>query len=192
MLPAGTVTFGGPLASLSAQNGLLCFSATEAKWWEVLVMLQPSLPASFEDTDFTDRQPDLFEWRMKTEECRIAYMKHGDLQLRTKQFALQVIEFCERLPNDETSRVLRRQLLRAGTSVGANYRAACRAKSKPAFISKMGDVLEEADESGYWIELLAQSAKVDRRTAAPVLSEANELVAIAISSINTAKRNSGI
>jgi four helix bundle protein len=116
-------------------------------------------------------------------------MKHQNLQIRTKQFALQVIAFCERLPNDDTSRILKRQLLRAGTSVGANYRAACRAKSKPAFISKMGDVLEEADESGYWLELLTESGKVDEKTAAPVLGEANELVGIAISSINTAKRN---
>jgi len=119
-------------------------------------------------------------------------MKDHNLQLRTKQFALQVIQFCERLPNDETSKILKRQLLRAGTSVGANYRAACRAKSKPAFISKMGDVLEEADESGYWTELLADSGKVDPTTAALVLSEANELVAISISSINTAKRNSAV
>jgi four helix bundle protein len=116
-------------------------------------------------------------------------MKHQNLQIRTKQFALQVIAFCERLPKDDTSRILRRQLLRAGTSVGANYRAACRAKSKPAFISKMGDVLEEADESGYWLELLTESGKVDAKTVAPVVSEANELVAIAISSINTAKRS---
>ncbi len=116
-------------------------------------------------------------------------MKHQNLQIRTKQFALQAIKFCEGLRNDETSRILARQLLRSGTSVGANYRAACRSKSKPAFISKMGDVLEEADESGYWVELLRESRKVDETTAAPVLSEANELVAIAISSINTAKRN---
>ena len=118
-------------------------------------------------------------------------MKENDLKQRTKRFALQVIQFCEQLPNDETSKVLRRQLLRAGTSVGANYRAACRAKSKPTFISKMGDVLEEADESGYWIELLTESGKVDAKAAAPLLNETNELVAIAISSINTARRNSG-
>jgi four helix bundle protein len=117
-------------------------------------------------------------------------MKDRDLQLRTKQFALDVISFCERLPKDETSRILSRQLLRSGTSVGANYRAACRAKSKPAFISKMGDVLEEADESAYWIELLTQSGKVDSISTAAVLTEANELAAIAISSINTARRNS--
>src|SRR5207237_7602118 len=118
-------------------------------------------------------------------------MNDRDLQLRTKQFALQVIRFCERLPNDETTKILRRQLLRAGTSVGASYRAACRAKSKPTFISKIGDVLEEADESGYWTELLLESGKVDAKSAMPVLAEAKELVAIAVSSINTAKRNSG-
>jgi four helix bundle protein len=117
-------------------------------------------------------------------------MKHQNLQIRTKQFALQVIKFCESLPKDETGRTIGRQLLRAGCSVGANYRAACRAKSKPAFISKMGDVLEEADESGFWTELLLESGKVDQQTAALILEEANELVAIAISSINTAKRNS--
>jgi len=82
-------------------------------------------------------------------------------------------------------------LLRAGTSVGANYRAACRAKSKPAFIPKMADVLEEADECAYWIELLSQAGKVNEQTAAPLLSEANELVAISISSINTARRSPG-
>src|SRR6266403_3011502 len=117
-------------------------------------------------------------------------MQERDLQLRTKQFALQVIQFCEKLPNDETSKILKRQLLRAGTSVGANYRAACLAKSKPAFISKLGDVLEEADESGYWIELLVDSGKVELEKATPLLNEARELVAITISSINTAKRNS--
>jgi four helix bundle protein len=118
-------------------------------------------------------------------------MKHQDLQIRTKQFALEVIKFSEGLPKDDTSRILGRQLLRSGTSVGANYRAACRSKSKPAFISKMGDVLEEADESGYWLELLVDARKVGLQTAAPLLGEAKELVAIAISSINTAKRNSG-
>ena len=117
-------------------------------------------------------------------------MKHQDLQIRTKQFALGVIKFTEGLPKDDTSRILGRQLLRSGTSVGANYRAACRSKSKPTFISKMGDVLEEADESGYWVELLVDSGKVELEKATPLLNEARELVAITISSINTAKRNS--
>src|SRR4051794_2673962 len=69
-------------------------------------------------------------------------MKHVNLRNRTKQFALEVIKSCERLPNEDTSRTLRRQLLRAGTSVGANYRAACRARSKPDFVSKMGSFLK--------------------------------------------------
>jgi four helix bundle protein len=132
----------------------------------------------------------LFEWRMYNEECRILNaMRNKNLQVRTKQFALQVIAFCEKLPSEETSRILQRQLLRAGTSVGANYRAACRAKSKPAFVSKMGDVLEEADECSYWIELLIESGKAEQNDATPLMNEANELVAICISSINTAKRN---
>ena len=116
-------------------------------------------------------------------------MKHENLQFRTKQFALRVIKFCEGLPKDETGKTLGRQLLRSGCSVGANYRAACRAKSKADFISKMGTVLEEADESAYWIELLQDAGKANP-SAFDLQREATELVAIAISSINTARRNS--
>ena len=116
----------------------------------------------------------------------------NDLLERTKKFALATIHFCEGLPKDETSRVLGRQLLRSGTSVGANYRAAHRAKSKADFISKMGTVLEEADESGFWIELLGDAGKVSSNTLAPLHREAGELVAISVSSINTARRNSGL
>ena len=115
-------------------------------------------------------------------------MKHENLRARTKAFALSIGKFCESLPNDETSRVLRRQLLRSGTSVGANYRAACRSRSKLDFISKMGIVLEEADESAFWIELLIDAAKAKPPTATPVLREANELVGIAIASITTARK----
>src|SRR5437588_2768988 len=114
----------------------------------------------------------------------------NDLLDRTKRFALAAIRFCEGLPKDETSRILRQQLLRAGTSVGANYRAAHRAKSKADFISKMGTVLEEADESAYLIELLSDAGKVDSDTSARLHREAEELVAISVSSVNTARRNS--
>ena len=93
----------------------------------------------------------------------------NDLLERTKQFALATINFCEQLPKDKTSRVLGRQLLRLGTSVGANYRAAHRAKSKPDFISKMGTVLEEADESAYGLELLIDAGKVNAATPAHLL-----------------------
>ncbi len=116
-------------------------------------------------------------------------MNNPDLKQRTKRFALDVIKFVESLPKDETSRVLGRQLLRSGTSVGANYRAAKRAKSNADFINKMTIVEEEADESGYWLELLAESEKVASAKTAALFREANELVAIAVASINTARKN---
>ena len=111
----------------------------------------------------------------------------NDLSERTKQFALDVIVFVEALPKDDTARILGRQLLRAGTSVGANYRAARRARSNADFIAKMGLVEEEADESGYWLELLTASKKVCTAQSAALLGESNELVAIAVASINIAR-----
>ena len=116
-------------------------------------------------------------------------MSNENLKQRTKTFALDVIKLVETLPNDRTSAVIGGQLLRAGTSVGANYRAACRAKSAADFISKMGTVEEEADESGYWVELLVAAAKLKPERAGHVLGESGELVAIAVASINTARRN---
>jgi four helix bundle protein len=101
-----------------------------------------------------------------------------------------VIKFCETLPKDDASKTLGPQLLRSGCSTAANYRAACRSKSKADFISKMGTMLEEADESGFWIELLVDAQKAGSATAAPLLRESSELVAIAVSSIKTARRNS--
>ncbi|HMP83836.1 MAG TPA: four helix bundle protein [Verrucomicrobiota bacterium] len=116
-------------------------------------------------------------------------MKDADLKRRTKAFALDVIEFFEELPKDEVARVLGRQLLRVGTSVGANYRAAKRAKSPADFISKMGTVEEEADERGYWLELLVDSGRASASRAMPLLQVADELVAISVSSINTARKS---
>ena len=114
-------------------------------------------------------------------------MKDSDLKRRTKRFALDIIKFVAGLPTDEACRVIGRQLLRAGTSVGANYRAATRAKSPPDFLSKMGTVEEEADESGYWLELLIDAGKTTMEKAGLLLTDANELVAISVSSINTAR-----
>lgn len=114
-----------------------------------------------------------------------------DLKQRTKKFALDVIVLVESLPSNETCRILGRQLLRSGTSVGANYRAAKRAKSSADFISKMGTVEEEADESGYWMELLMDSGKVEPRMATELHRESVELLAIAVASINTARRSGG-
>jgi four helix bundle protein len=116
-------------------------------------------------------------------------MENQDLKQRTKRFALDTIRFFEALPKDETSRVLGRQLLRSGTSVGANYRAAKRAKSNADFINKMTIVEEEADECGYWFELLFESGKVAASKMTSLHQEAGELVAIAVASINTARRN---
>jgi four helix bundle protein len=116
-------------------------------------------------------------------------MSNENLKLRTRQFALRVIKLVENLPHDATSNVLGRQLLRAGTSVGANYRAVCRSKSPADFISKMGTVEEEADESGYWMELLVDAGKINATKASTLLKEANELTAIAVSSINTARKS---
>jgi four helix bundle protein len=117
-------------------------------------------------------------------------MKHQNLQDRTRKFALSVIKFTEQLQRDDTSRTLGRQLLRSGTSVGANYRAACRSKSQADFISKMSTVLEEADESAFSLELLLDASKAKMELVQPLLAEANELIAITASSIKTARRNS--
>ncbi len=116
-------------------------------------------------------------------------MNNENLKIRTKQFALRIIKLVESLPRDGTSIVLGKQLLRAGTSVGANYRAVCRSKSAADFISKMGTVEEEADESSYWMELLVDAGKVKTLKVSALLQEAGELTAIAVSSINTARKS---
>jgi four helix bundle protein len=130
------------------------------------------------------------EWAASWEQQNHSIDMHNEnLKIRTKQFALRIIKLVESLPKDEVSRVLGRQLLRAGTSVGANYRAACRSKSKADFISKMGTVEEEADESGYWMELLVESEKVSPAKLFALMKEADELTAIAVTSINTARKS---
>lgn len=118
-------------------------------------------------------------------------MDNESLKRRTKQFALDVIKLVEGLPKDQTSKILGGQLLRAATSVGANYRAVCRAKSTPDFISKFGTVEEEADESGFWLKLLVDAGKLNPSVAMPIIREAGELTAIAVSSINTARKSGG-
>jgi len=110
------------------------------------------------------------------------------LKERTKRFALNIIKLVEKLPKGRIADVLGRQLLAAGTSVGANYRAACRAKSSPDFISKMGIVEEEADESIYWMELLIDSGLIQKNDINHLLNEANQILAMTVSSIRTARR----
>src|ERR1044071_9756698 len=101
-----------------------------------------------------------------------------DLKPRTKEFARRVIRLFAALSKDTAAQVLGKQLLRAGTSVGANYREANRARSKAEFISKIGDCLKEADVSSYWMELLLDEGFLPPARLQPLLDEANELVAI--------------
>ena len=101
-----------------------------------------------------------------------------DLRPRTKQFALRVIRMFVALPKTEVALVLGRQALRSGTSVGANYREAYRARSRAEFISKLGDCLKELEETSYWLELLVDSGAVSTRKMAALLEETDELLAI--------------
>ena len=116
-------------------------------------------------------------------------MKENDLKKRTKEFAVRIVRLVRELLRDKVTEVLGRQLLRCGTSVGANYRSACRAKSKADFIAKMAIVEEEADEVSYWLELLVEVGGIKETIALPLMQEANELVAITVSSIKTARNS---
>ena len=108
---------------------------------------------------------------------------------RTNQFGLRAIRLCEALPDTPVARVIRKQILRCVTSVGANYRAACNAKSKADFISKMGTVEEETDESMYWMELIIEAVLLKEELITDLYQEADDLISIVVSSIKTAKRS---
>ena len=101
-----------------------------------------------------------------------------DLRRRTKKFAVRVIRMFTALPRAEVARVIGKQALRSGTSVGANYREACRARSNAEFISKVGDCLKELDESAYWFDLLIESGIVSARKMSSLAQETDELIAI--------------
>jgi len=116
-------------------------------------------------------------------------MDSVELKLRTKSFGLKVIQLVEALPKTKTGNVIGNQLLRSATSVGANYRAACRAKSRPDFIAKAGIVIEEADESLYWLELLVESGLVDKSKLVELMDEGDQIVAILVGSVKTARSN---
>jgi len=115
-------------------------------------------------------------------------VQEPDLKPRTKQFALRVIRLFRSLPRKPEAEVIGKQLLRSATSVAANYRAVCRSRSDAEFLSKMGVVLEEADESVFWLELLSESDLVPTKRIADLTREANELVAIFAQSRITAQR----
>jgi four helix bundle protein len=109
------------------------------------------------------------------------------MKIRTKGLALQVIRLCRKLPPSQEGRIISRQLMRSATSVGANYRAVCRARSSADFVSKLGIVLEEADETLFWLELLVEAGIARSDTTQSLQREANELVSIFVASLRTAK-----
>ena len=112
-----------------------------------------------------------------------------ELQDRTKKFALRIIGAFSRLPKTEEARVLGRQFLRSGTSVAANYRAACRARSAADFISKISVVVEEADETLFWLELIVEANLVPAKVVASLVTECEELLKIFSASRATAEAN---
>ena len=111
----------------------------------------------------------------------------GDLKQRTKQFAIRVIRLVGKLPRTIEAQVVGKQLLRSATSVGANYRAACRGRSPAEFRAKLGIVEEEADECCYWIELIGESGMIDPKLLSELLQEANEITAMVVASIKTSR-----
>lgn len=115
-------------------------------------------------------------------------MNQTELKQRTKSFALRVMKLVTKLPAGRANDVIGKQLLRSGTSVGANYRSACRNRSNAEFCAKMGIVEEEVDESIYWMELLIESGAIKAELLEKLLNEANELTAIVVASIRTARR----
>src|SRR5437762_1928494 len=118
-------------------------------------------------------------------------MEHRAVELKkpTQSFALRIIRLVRALPSTLEGRVISGQLLRSGTSVGANYRAVCRARSRPEFLAKLGVVIEEADESAFWLELLIETGLIPEKKLHDLKSEANQLVAIFNASRTTARKN---
>jgi len=115
--------------------------------------------------------------------------KADALKERTKQFAIRIVAVSRSLPRSREADVVAKQLRRSGTAVAANYRAVCRARSKAEFISKISIVVEEADETVFWLELLGDTGLAPAAKLALLLKEANELVAICAASLRTAKNN---
>ena len=111
------------------------------------------------------------------------------LQERTKKFAVRIVKAFASLPRDEAARIIGRQFLRSGTSLAANYRAACRARSAPDFISKISVVAEEADETLFWFELLVEAELINVNLVRSLMKECEELLKIFSASLATAKRN---
>jgi four helix bundle protein len=116
-------------------------------------------------------------------------MTEKDLKIRSRKFAVDVLNFVDSLPNRRSGNIIGNQLGRSASSIAANYRAACRARSQAEFISKIGIVEEEADESVFWLDIIPDTKNASMETVEPLLKEARELTAIFTSSSKTAKAN---
>ena len=116
-------------------------------------------------------------------------MDRNEMKSRTKEFAKSIIKLCRKFPNDMEGRLIGNQIFRSGTSTAANYRAACRARSTADFISKLSIVEEEADETLFWLELIKEMEIVDKTLLNSLMQENNEIIAIIVSSIKTARNN---
>ena len=116
-------------------------------------------------------------------------MTAEELKTRTKEFALRILKLVAALPKTVEGRAIANQLVRCGTSVAANYRSACRARSRAEFVAKMGVVLEEADETQLWLELISEARLLPSKRVEPLLNEASELVAIFVTSRKSASAN---
>jgi four helix bundle protein len=114
-------------------------------------------------------------------------MNEAEMKERTKHFALHVQNLADNLPKTRKGDILASQIMRSGTSVAANYRALCRAKSRPDFINKTSIVEEEADETAWWLELIAQDGLIPSGRVQPFLQEANELTGIMVASRRTSR-----
>jgi four helix bundle protein len=115
-------------------------------------------------------------------------MDQDEMKSRFQDFSIRIIKLCRALPNDREGRLIGNQLFRCGTSVGANYRAACRARSKAEFAAKLGIVEEECDETLYWLEMITKLKKIKAKRLEALIIETNEILAMTIASIKTAKR----
>jgi four helix bundle protein len=126
---------------------------------------------------------------LKMQNAELKMQNGKDLKERTKEFALRILAMYSSLPKSMEARVLGKQILRSGTSVGANYREASRGRSKAEFVAKMGDCLKELDETQYWLELLSEGGIVAKEKLAGLANEAKELTAIFVTIIKSTKKN---
>jgi len=115
-------------------------------------------------------------------------MNAEEMKTRTKEFAKDIINLCRKLPNNREGRLIGNQVFKSGTSVAANYRAACRGRSKAEFIAKLGIVEEEADETLFWLEIIEEMNIYDPSSVDSLMQECDEIIAIMVSSVKTAKQ----